>query len=318
MVAPLPQIEVQDYLRRRIIAELHLGRLKPGDRAPSLRTVSAELGVGIRAVSRAYSKLAEEGLVTIRGRSGVYAAPNASCDQPITEAQSWYAAILTEAWQRRIPLPALPGLLQRYVSRRLRCACIESTEDHMVAFCAELDEDFGLDTTAVQLRSGEGNHHDLLHGAIANTDFVVTTAFHASEVRAIAQSLNKPVVVVSVNEAIVRVVQSKLAQQSVVMLAADRVFVDRVERYLVDAFASHGKLSVLHMHDFMNDPARIGDAEPMPTRAARRLVSEPGAHLVNEPVPFLSLTAAREITQCMIAVQESMPGSDIQPLAMPG
>lgn len=307
----LPQKEVQEYLRRRIIADLHLGRLKPGDRAPSLRTVAHDLGVGIRAVSRAYSKLAEEGLVVIRGRSGVYAAPTPSCEPPMDETHTWYSAILTDAWVRRIPLPSLPQLLQRYVSRRLRCACIESTEDHMIAFCAELDEDFGLDTVAVKLPhdpdAGAWPAEDLkrVEEAIASTDFVVTTAFHASEVRALAQRLHKPIVVVSVNEAIVRAVQSKVAERGVVMLVADENFARRVDRYLVDAFAPHGKLMVRHIQDFLANPVTTDGAEPMATRAARRLISEPDYHLVDEPIPFLSLTAARELTQCMIAVQES-------------
>src|SRR6185503_15384187 len=98
----LPQNDVQEYLRRRLLADLHLGRLKPGDRAPSLRIVAAELGVGIRAVSRAYLQLADEGLVTIRGRSGVYVAPQASVDPVLTESQTWYSTILTDAWSRRI------------------------------------------------------------------------------------------------------------------------------------------------------------------------------------------------------------------------
>jgi DNA-binding transcriptional regulator YhcF (GntR family) len=306
----LPQKEVQEYLRRRIIADLHLGRLKPGDRAPSLRTVAHDLGVGIRAVSRAYSKLAEEGLVVIRGRSGVYAAPTPSCDPPMTEPHSWYSTVLTDAWTRRIPLPMLPQLLQRYVSRRLRAACIESTDDHMIAFCAELDEDFGLDTVAIKVQhnpeTNELGADDLrrIEEALSTTDFVVTTAFHASAVRVIAQRSSKPVVVVSVNEAIVHAVQTKIAERGVVMLVADEAFARRVDRYLVEAFAPHGRLQVMHIRDFMADPTRVDGAEPMATRAARRMVSEPDFHLVDEPIPFLSLTAARELTQCMIAVQE--------------
>src|SRR5688500_10367396 len=177
----LPQNDVQEYLRRRLLADLHLGRLKPGDRAPSLRIVGSELGVGIRAVSRAYAHLAKEGLVTIRGRSGVYIAPQASVEPILSEPQAWYSAILTDAWKRRIPLPQLPELLQQFVSRRLSCACIESTEDHMIAFCAELDEDFGLDTISVMLgdEADEADDTRRIQEAINNTDFVVTTAFHA-------------------------------------------------------------------------------------------------------------------------------------------
>jgi DNA-binding transcriptional regulator YhcF (GntR family) len=294
----LSQNDVQEYLRRRLLADLHLGRLKPGDRAPSLRIVAAELGVGIRAVSRAYSQLAGEGLVTIRGRSGVYVAPQASVDPVLT--------ILTDAWSRRIPLPQLPELLQQFVSRRLSCACVESTEDHMVAFCSELDEDFGLDTISVMVAQdasdaeGDGRR---IREAMMETDFVVTTAFHAAQVRAATQDLGKPVVVVSVNDALVDAIQRALRAGPVVMVAADHRFVARAEHYLIGAFAEHGQMRVLLIEQVMADPTAIGGAEPMVTRAARRQLNEPGTHLVAEPVPFLSLDAARVITQCMIAVQ---------------
>jgi len=306
----MPQNEVQDYLRRRLIADLHLGRLKPGDRAPSLRVVSSQLGVGIRAVSRAYSLLAEEKLVTIRGRSGVYVALPESVEPELTEPQSWYAAVLTDAWRRRIPLPMLPELLNRYVSRRMRCACIESTEDHMVAFCAELDQDFGLDTVGV--RAGEEHEPSKailaeVRDAIADTDFVVTTAFHAAEVVPAAREQKKPVVIVSVNESLVEAIQKKLSIQPVVMLAADGRFIHRVQRYLVDAFAAHGRLNVMLVDDYLGDPSPAGGAEPLLTRAARMKLDQAPTHLLDEPVPFLSLTAAREITQCMIAVHEQVP-----------
>ena len=303
--AMLPQNDVQDYLRRRLIADLHLGRLKPGDRAPSLRTVASELGVGIRAVSRAYSQLAQEGLVLIRGRSGVYIAPTASLAPQLSEPQAWYSSILTDAWRRRIPLPQLPELFQRFVSRRLRCTCIESTEDHMVAFCAELDEDFGLDTLALRLEESGSDVEERIKEAVAATDFVVTTAFHAADVRPIAQTLQKPVVIVSVNEAIVNAIQNKLAERPVVLLVSDRKFVERVERYLVDAFSDHGPLSVALVDDFLRRDGHEAGAETMVTRAARKQLNQPEYHLVAESIPFLSLDAAREITQCMIAVHDA-------------
>jgi len=302
----MPQHDVQEYLRRRLIADQHLGRLKPGDRAPSLRVVAAELGVGIRAVSRAYAQLAREGMVRIRGRSGVYIASPASVEPQLSEPQIWYASILTEAWQRRISLPQLPELLQQFVSRRLRSACVESTDDHMIAFCAELDEDFGVETVSVKLsQDGQFGPDDArrVEEAVADTDFVVTTAFHAADVRAAAQTYQKPVVVVSVNEALVHALQDKLEQRPIVMVAADRAFVERVDRYLAGAFSQHGQLRVALIDDVLTDPTLLEEATPIFTRAALRQVSAPEYHQLAEPIPFLSLAAAREVTQTMIAVQ---------------
>ena len=305
----MPHIDVQGHLRRRLIAELHLGRLKPGDRAPSLREVSAELGVGIRAVSRAYTALAQDGLVTIRGRSGVY-VDTPSVDLRLTEPQAWYSAILTDAWQRRIPLPLLPELLQRFVSRRLRCTCVESTEDHMIAFCTELDQDFGLETVSIDVRAEGAATPEEIHqiaDAIATTDFVVTTAFHAADVRGAAQFHRKPVVVVSVNETIVGRLEDRLRNGPVTLLAADERFLRRVEHYLVDSFAAHGRLRVAHAAEYRSRPEQFAGSEVLPTRAAQKYLSREEYHLFSDSIPFLSLDAAREITQCMIAVQGGVP-----------
>jgi DNA-binding transcriptional regulator YhcF (GntR family) len=309
------QNDVQDYLRRRLITDLHLGRLKPRDRAPSLRIVAAELGVGIRAVSRAYAALEKEGLVFIRGRSGVYVAAS-SFEPELTEPQSWYSSILTDAWRRRIPLPALPDLLQQFVSRRLRCACVESTEDHMTAFCAELDHDFGLDTVAVDLLiPGDGHAQDTekIDSAVADTDFVVTTAFHASEVRVAAQRHKKPMVIISVNETLVHAIEARLREGPATILGADPRFVERVDRCLTTAFQSSGTLRVVHLTDYLLNPHEFEHHLLMPTRAAQKMMEAPEYHLLPDAIPFISLDAAREITRCMIAVQGESIAAALQP-----
>lgn len=228
----------------------------------------------------------------------------------MNEPHLWYSNVLTDAWVRRIPLPELPELLKRYVGRRLSCACIESTDDHMVAFCSELDEDFGLDTVAVKVKhdpeTNDLGEDDLtrIEDAVAATDFVVTTAFHATAVRAIAQRLNRSVIVVSINEAIVRALQEKVAERGVLMLVADEAFARRVARYLSEAFSPPGRLRVVHIHEFLANPGLVNGDEPMVTRAARRLVNDESFPVAEPPLPFLSLTAARELAQCMISTHQ--------------
>jgi DNA-binding transcriptional regulator YhcF (GntR family) len=67
--------ELSDRLRDRILNALHLGTLRPGDRLPSIRTLWREMGVDHRVVAQAYRSLEAEGLVEVRGRSGVSVAP---------------------------------------------------------------------------------------------------------------------------------------------------------------------------------------------------------------------------------------------------
>src|SRR5688572_13395940 len=87
--------EIGDVLKRRIVADLHLGRLKPGGRLPSLRTIARELNVSIRSAARAYANLEREGLVTVRGRSGIYLVAPFAVEIPLEEPLNWYADMLS-------------------------------------------------------------------------------------------------------------------------------------------------------------------------------------------------------------------------------
>jgi DNA-binding transcriptional regulator YhcF (GntR family) len=61
-------------LRKELTSYLLMGQLKPGDRLPSIRALAREKKLDHRIVANAYRSLAKEGLVEIRGRSGVVAA----------------------------------------------------------------------------------------------------------------------------------------------------------------------------------------------------------------------------------------------------
>lgn len=66
-----------ERLRDQIESGIHVGHLAGGDRRPSIRRVSQKIGADARAVARAYRDLEAEGLVEVRERAGIYAAPQA-------------------------------------------------------------------------------------------------------------------------------------------------------------------------------------------------------------------------------------------------
>lgn len=61
---------ILDSLRALLVA----GRLQPGDRLPSSRALSEDLGVHFNTVAEAYRLLAEEGWLTLQRRSGAVVA----------------------------------------------------------------------------------------------------------------------------------------------------------------------------------------------------------------------------------------------------
>ena len=138
--------ELVTRLRDRILSELHLGRLHAGDPLPSIRELAGRIGVNQRAVAQVYRILEAEGLVEIRGRSGVYVAPQDRFGgELLAETARWIAETLTDARKRRVRVSDYPELVRRCTATvRLHCACIESNKDHLTSICTEASEDFGL------------------------------------------------------------------------------------------------------------------------------------------------------------------------------
>lgn len=297
-------IGISDQLRRRIVADLHLGRIRPGGRLPSLRMVAREFGISVRAAARAYSALEREGLVTVRGRSGIYLVLPEAADITLEAPLDWFADMLKDAWSRRISLVELNEMIQDLVANPMVAACVESTRDHMDAFCTELAEDFALKTKAVTL-TPDGAEVDgvrtTLLDALADIDFVVTTAFHASEVQAAADMLDKPVVVVSVNDTIVDALERQLENRAITVVANDPAFVERFKESLVDRFRERGELRAITIDELRRDATLIEGTTTLYTRAARKELNEQEYHLLPPPVPFLSANAARRVVQCMLS-----------------
>jgi DNA-binding transcriptional regulator YhcF (GntR family) len=73
---------IADALRERILSGYYLGRWTPGEKLPSARVIADLEAVDRKTVGAAYRRLALEGLVRIRPRSGVYLAERRSTRPP--------------------------------------------------------------------------------------------------------------------------------------------------------------------------------------------------------------------------------------------
>jgi DNA-binding transcriptional regulator YhcF (GntR family) len=225
-------------LRSRIIAGLHSGQYDAGDRLPTYREVSSEAGTDLRAVARAYGVLEREGLVEVRGRSGVFVAPQERIGGTVlAETSRWLAAVLREARLRRVPIPEFPEFARRCTqSTTVRCVCIESTEDQVSALCRELETEFGFGAHGmlVDSLSEAAAHPDdaPVPTAIAAADLVVTTLYHAAAITPVARRWNRPLVVVRLCPDAIRQVQECVEAHELPVIHVDPRFVDRLRAVL--------------------------------------------------------------------------------------
>jgi len=66
-----------DRVRHELLTALHIGRLTPGDRVPSIRRLADLTGMNRKTVHRAYRRMAEEGILETRPGSGTFVTETA-------------------------------------------------------------------------------------------------------------------------------------------------------------------------------------------------------------------------------------------------
>jgi DNA-binding transcriptional regulator YhcF (GntR family) len=62
-------------LRNQVVIGIAEGKLLPGDRLPTIRTLADESGINMMTVSKAYQLLKQEGYITTDRRSGAVISP---------------------------------------------------------------------------------------------------------------------------------------------------------------------------------------------------------------------------------------------------
>ena len=76
-----------EQVRSQVLAHVAAGRLRPGDRLPTIRALAGDLGVAAGTVARAYRELELAGVVVTRRRTGtVVAAGRPATDDAVARA----------------------------------------------------------------------------------------------------------------------------------------------------------------------------------------------------------------------------------------
>lgn len=288
-------------LRDRLLSELHLGHVRAGDRLPSIRQVATETGADARAVARAYRLLEAERLVEVRDRSGIYAAARADAGGALLEEKAqWAARVIVDGWKRGIAAPALGGFLDRCAAGRpVRCAFVESCEDTVTAFDHDLRHGLGLESCIVWVDAPDaaGSRRAPAPRELRDADLVVTTAFHAAEVRPLAAGLGKPLVVATVNAHMVAAIERQARSGRLTVVCADRGFGRRIEMQ----YPATGRALRTVYADDPQAVRTLDRSEPiLLTRAARLRLGDLRVPMVFPHSPTISEASALEIAELVV------------------
>lgn len=182
-MAPLDPAAAEPFYRQiydRFRNAIASGLLKPGDRIPSARALTQELGLARGTIDAAYSLLAAEGYVQARGQAGTVVSPDLKLPQPaaraVARADSGVApnSFLPDSiLPFQMGLPALDAF-PRKIWARLGARCIRATQpSNMVhpAVCgspllraeiaAYLQVARGIDCTPSQVFVTSGYRHTM-------------------------------------------------------------------------------------------------------------------------------------------------------------
>lgn len=283
----------EERLRHRIVGLLHAGRLEPGDRLESIRSLAQNSGVDHRVVAEAYRALHAEGLVEIRGSSGVYVSELGRGKGLSSERVRWVSDVLHDGWERGWSRGEVGKLVRRAASRKLRCACIESNEDHMVAFASELASMFDLTVSEVYVDPDAGADQ-VDDASLEGVDLVATSVFFAEAARKL--SIRRPIVVLTINTEYSTLVDSLLRRGRMTAVAVDPEYV-RIGRKHLAGTPHEGRVELLLLEEAEVRGIDFADPRVVLTRAARRRLGMEEFHLIAPPPWVISSSSARALLQ---------------------
>jgi DNA-binding transcriptional regulator YhcF (GntR family) len=286
------QEEIVEVLRGRVLRGLESGTLISGDRLPSGRDLAAEFDVDHRVVLAAYRQLADERLIEMRTRGGVYVADRHGRNGLPPIPASWLTEVLTDGLAREIPAPDLHEWLRRCTETlRLRAVVVASTQDQLHGLCRELNDDFGLEAEGVLVSELTDRATPL---PIRRADIIVTTAAHESNMRTLGAELKKPVQVIEVRPDLVVGEWAMLLRRPVYVVVATPEFGEMIRGFFSEVKGIENmRLIVLGRDDVSLIP---DDAPTYVTQSVRTKLA--GVRIPGRILPSartISAKSAREI-----------------------
>ena len=113
------EVPVFKQIRNQIVMGISDGRLKPGEKLPTVRTLAEEIGINSMTVNKAYQLLKQEGYIMTDRRNGVRVKENFSLTPELsTEAIEQLKQLISEARIRGISRDAFVEVVDNYFADR--------------------------------------------------------------------------------------------------------------------------------------------------------------------------------------------------------
>ena len=289
--------EIVDVLRQRVLRGRHAGALHPGDRLPSARELERDFEIDHRVILTAYRQLADEGLVELRQRGGIYVAGDRAAGAMPMPPEGWLIDVLLQGIAREVPVADLAEWLRRAVGTlHLRTAVVASTADQGAGIVRELRDEYGVDGVVVDPAELDG---EAVPPAVRHADLLVTTPSHATQTQPVAAALDLPCIVVTVRPDLVGSEWRLLLRRPVYVVVADGRFVELLRGYFADTPGAENLRPLVVGRDDLG--AIPPDAPTYTTRAALDALGDtPVAGRQLPAARIFSAESARELVTVIV------------------
>ncbi|MCL2563200.1 MAG: GntR family transcriptional regulator [Oscillospiraceae bacterium] len=110
-------VPIYQQLRNQIVLGIAAGDLRPGEKLPTIRALSSELGINMMTVSKAYQILKQEGYIASDRRSGAWVAPRTDEGAALRKLEDALRLIVAEARVSGIGLDTVEEIIRNLYSR---------------------------------------------------------------------------------------------------------------------------------------------------------------------------------------------------------
>ena len=187
-----------DQIKGQLLSAIYCGKIKEGDRLPSIRELAEVLGVNYKTIRKIYLQLANENYVHIVKGSGAFLQKRRGEKTYEQMRRRAIYKLLGETSEKASNLRLSPQrfaqLLECYSAgtnpRKIHLIVIDHEEEAFI-FSRELKMRLGAEVSAVSLDSTRTKEAQKL---LKDSDYFLTTSWHMEEVNRLAEHHDKQVV----------------------------------------------------------------------------------------------------------------------------
>ncbi len=187
------KLDFYEQIKGQLLSAIYCGKVKGGDRLPSIRELAEALEVNYKTIRRVYLQLSQEGYVELVKGSGAFLKKRSGEDTYEQMRRHAIFRLLREVSEKARGLGMSQERFARiFLSystgtnlRTLKLGVVDHEEEAYI-FSRELRMRLAADVSAVTLGREQESRQEL-----EEADYLLTTSYHMGEVRALAEELGK-------------------------------------------------------------------------------------------------------------------------------